>query len=198
MHRRAWPHASSRFRSGRGDRPSTRRAQAAARCCRFCLASKLDSSYNRLIRHNVPAKLYSGARRYAQQVCRAPDDVALKLVHAIISVNDFPHHLDDLATAFFIEQIDKLTGEAVEINRVLLDRSGFIDQIDRLDIVALVIRVATVSHAMSEGEAGVASRSFEIALWARRDEGLDRSKHRDCLVRRVVRGAEGVFGRPER
>src|SRR5215470_17244375 len=51
---------------------------------------------------NALAKLDALARRHPQQVGGAPDDVALKLVCAIINVNDLPHHFNNLLAALAV------------------------------------------------------------------------------------------------
>jgi hypothetical protein len=108
---------------------------APLRAIGLAASAKLNWSQGGPISRNSLAKLDTLARRHSQQICGAPNDIALKFVHAPINVNDFPHHLNDSAAAFIVENMTELTSEMVEINRTPVDCSSVIDQLSGGEIV---------------------------------------------------------------
>jgi hypothetical protein len=84
---------------------------------------------------NSLAKLDALARRHPEQVGDAPNDIALKFVHALINVNDLPHHFNDSLAAFIVENIIELAGKMVKVDRASVGCGSVMDQLNRGEIV---------------------------------------------------------------
>jgi hypothetical protein len=76
------------------------------------------------------AKLDTLTRRHPEQVRGTPNDIAFKFVDGSINVNDLPHHFNDPAAAFVVENFIERTGEMVKINRVSVGCNGVLDQLN--------------------------------------------------------------------
>jgi hypothetical protein len=84
---------------------------------------------------NSLAKLDTLSRGHSQQVCGTPNDMVLKFICAPINVIDLPHHFNDLAAAFLVEDIVELTSEQVEINRASVGCNSVVNQPNGGEIV---------------------------------------------------------------
>jgi hypothetical protein len=77
---------------------------------------------------NLLAKLDALARRNCQQVSRTPNDIVLEFVRTPINKNDLPHHPNDFAAAFVVENGIELTGKMVEISGAPVRRGSVVNQ----------------------------------------------------------------------
>src|SRR2546428_12995449 len=86
------------------------------------------------------ANLDAFARGNIEQIGGAPDQVVLELVEAAVSIDDFPHHLDNAPPPLLVERAIDDAGEVVEIDRLVLGGRRFVDKLGGCGLVA----VATV------------------------------------------------------
>src|SRR6266568_6940989 len=75
------------------------------------------------------ANLDAFARGNIEQIGGAPDQVVLELVEAAVSIDDFPHHLDNAPPPLLVERAIDAAGEVVEIDRFVLGGRRFIDKL---------------------------------------------------------------------
>src|SRR5260370_38400585 len=103
------------------------------------------------------ADLDALAGRDSQQVGGAPDHVLLEFAHPPVSIDDFPHHLDNSPPAGLVERAVDQAGEMIEADGIAIGRTGFVDPLGghlvieieaalehRMQLVALVRRGAPV------------------------------------------------------
>src|SRR3954447_10768782 len=57
----------------------------------------------------------------AEQIGGTPQHIVLELGDFAVGEHHLPHHLDDTATAFLIDLAHDHAGEAIEIDRIVLD-----------------------------------------------------------------------------
>ena len=87
-----------------------------------------------MIGRNSLAKFDTLSCRYPEEICGAPDDTVLIFIHSAVSIDDFPHHLNDLATAFVVRELMELTGKMIEVYGGPIDLSRFLDQLGGSEI----------------------------------------------------------------
>src|ERR1700728_1707492 len=77
---------------------------------------------------NPPAQIDPFARRHTEQIGGAPQQIILELVALAVGVDDFPHHLDDLSAAFFVQRAVEETGEMIKVDGFVLRGRCLVDQ----------------------------------------------------------------------
>src|SRR5260370_6882335 len=91
------------------------------------------------------ADLDALAGRDSQQVGGAPDHVLLEFAHPPVSIDDFPHHLDNSPPAGLVERAVDQAGEMIEVDGIAIGRTGFVDQLGG----HLFIEIEALSHPVT-------------------------------------------------
>ena len=73
-------------------------------------------------------KLHALSRSYSQQIGRSPNDICFKFIHGAISINNFPHHSNDLMAAIVIQDFIELSNKLIDINCVAIGSGRFFEQ----------------------------------------------------------------------
>lgn len=82
-----------------------------------------------MIGRNSLAKFDTLSSRYSEEIGGAPDDIVLIFIHSAVGIDDLPHHLNDLATAFVVRELMELTGKMIEVYGGPVDLGRFLDQL---------------------------------------------------------------------
>jgi hypothetical protein len=87
-----------------------------------------SSEQGNAVGRNLLAKLHPLSRGHPQQISDTPDDVVLEFIHSTVGVHNFPHHPNEPAATFVVQNLIELAGETVEIDGGPVDRSRFLQQ----------------------------------------------------------------------
>src|SRR5215471_4128595 len=91
-------------------------------------ARHASPSWLRLPGRDAMAYLDAPARRYPQQVRRPPDHILLEFRYTTVSIDHFPHHLDQTQAAILVERAVDQAGEMVEVDGIAISRDGGVNQ----------------------------------------------------------------------
>src|SRR5436190_16096161 len=84
---------------------------------------------------DLAAELDALARRYAEEIGRPPDQIALEFGDAAVGINDFPHHLDHPPATCLIERAIDEAREVIEVDCFVLGFCGLSHQHIRLRLI---------------------------------------------------------------
>src|SRR5262249_49852856 len=99
---------------------------ALPRCWR---GGSLAACRMRALGRHAPADLDALARRDAQEIGSAPNHVLLEFAHPSVSIDDFPHHLDNAPPPRIVDRAVDQAGEMIEIDGVAIRSRRLLDEL---------------------------------------------------------------------
>jgi hypothetical protein len=91
-------------------------------------------SGRRLCQLKLAGEVNTLPRRYLQQIGGSPNNIVFQRVHLAIGAHDFPHHFNDVAPAFIVHILVKLTRAMVEVDRDAINLDSLINQLSNFKI----------------------------------------------------------------
>jgi hypothetical protein len=73
--------------------------------------------------------------RDSQQISRSPNDILVKFVRGAVRIDNFPHHLNELASTIIVQHFVELASKAKEIDCVAIYGDRFFEQAPRRVII---------------------------------------------------------------